>query len=172
MMQPQQFSPKQKIQGVFKAFSTKSFFSRNFQAPLKSKIKFQGFSSTSRSSTNPGTVSILKWPTVVTVLQKPEQSVLSWKPIWTASANQDARTAIGSDNENGKQLRFSQVATRPHGHIRLCSLVHLIRLFSGIPESNVSQLQNWNGWNDLPLYGVAYTKNTNGNFYVQVRSMN
>ena len=37
-----------KIQGVFKQFPTKS----SFQAPLKSKIKFQGFSSTSRSSTN------------------------------------------------------------------------------------------------------------------------
>ena len=44
---------KANIQGVFKQFSTKSFFSRAFQAPLKSKIKFQGFSRTSRSSMNP-----------------------------------------------------------------------------------------------------------------------
>ena len=31
-----------------------SFYFRAFQAPLKSNIKFQGFSSTSRSSTNHG----------------------------------------------------------------------------------------------------------------------
>ena len=43
-----------KIQGVFKQFSVKSLFSRAFQVPLKSKIKFQGFSRTSRGCTNPG----------------------------------------------------------------------------------------------------------------------
>ena len=41
---------------MFKHFQKKFFFSRAFQAPLKSKIKFQGFPRTSRSSTNPGTV--------------------------------------------------------------------------------------------------------------------
>ena len=50
-------SHPKKIQGVaiiFKHFYEKFFFSRAFQAPLKSNIKFQpeGFSRTSRSSTN------------------------------------------------------------------------------------------------------------------------
>ena len=50
-------SHSKKIQGVaiiFKHFYKKFFFLRAFQAPLKSNIKFQGFSSTSRSSTNHG----------------------------------------------------------------------------------------------------------------------
>ena len=50
------FPIRTKIQGVFiifKHFQQKFLFSRTFQAPLKSKIKFQGFSRTSRSSTNP-----------------------------------------------------------------------------------------------------------------------
>ena len=45
-----------KIQGlfiIFKHFQQNFFFPRAFQAPLKSKIKFQGFSRTSTSSTNP-----------------------------------------------------------------------------------------------------------------------
>ena len=49
------FSHSKKIQGVaiiFKHFYKKFFFLRALQAPLKSNIKFQGFSSTSRSSTN------------------------------------------------------------------------------------------------------------------------
>ena len=57
LMQFYIFSHPTKIQGVFiifKHFQQKFFFSRAFQAPLKSKIKFQGFSRTSRSSTNPG----------------------------------------------------------------------------------------------------------------------
>ena len=50
-------SHPKKVQGVaiiFKHFYIKFFFSRDFQAPLKSNIKFQGFSRTSRSSTNHG----------------------------------------------------------------------------------------------------------------------
>ena len=43
-----------KTSGSFQAVShLVQFLSRAFQAPLKSKIKFQGFSRTSRSSTNP-----------------------------------------------------------------------------------------------------------------------
>ena len=38
---------------MFKHFHQKFFFSRAFEAHLKSKIKFQGFSRTSRSSMNP-----------------------------------------------------------------------------------------------------------------------
>ena len=48
-------SHSEKVQGVaiiFKHFNQKFFFLRAFQAPLKSNIKFQGFSRTSRSSTN------------------------------------------------------------------------------------------------------------------------
>ena len=37
----------------FEALSSKKFFSKNFQALLKSKIDFQGFSRTSRNSMNP-----------------------------------------------------------------------------------------------------------------------
>ena len=50
-------SHPKKIQGVaiiFKHFYKKFFFSRAFQVPLKSNIKFQGFSRTSRSSTDHG----------------------------------------------------------------------------------------------------------------------
>ena len=51
------FPSKQKfLKGVFiifKHFQQNFSFSRSFQVPLKSKIKFQGFSRTSRSSTNP-----------------------------------------------------------------------------------------------------------------------
>ena len=53
---PTLFPIQTKIQGVFiifKHFQQNFFFSRTFQVPLKSKIKFQGFSRTSRSSTNP-----------------------------------------------------------------------------------------------------------------------
>ena len=43
-----------KIQGVFKLLATNpSFKARDIQVPLKSKIKFQGFS---RSSTNPAII--------------------------------------------------------------------------------------------------------------------
>ena len=52
-MQSQQFSPKQKFMKFSSSLPPKSLFSRAFQAPLKSKIKFQGFSRTSRSSMNP-----------------------------------------------------------------------------------------------------------------------
>ena len=48
-------SHPKKVQGVaiiFKHFYEKFFFSRAFQAPLKSNTKLQGFSGTSRSSTN------------------------------------------------------------------------------------------------------------------------
>ena len=54
-MKPLLFPIPKKVQGVaiiFKHFYEKFFFSRAFQAPLKSNIKFQGFSRTSRSSTN------------------------------------------------------------------------------------------------------------------------
>ena len=49
------FSYSKKIQGVaiiFKHFYQKFFFLRAFQVPSKSNIKFQGFSSTSTSSTH------------------------------------------------------------------------------------------------------------------------
>ena len=48
-------SHPKKVQGVaiiFQHFYEKFFFSRTFQAPMKSNIKFQGFSRTSRSRTN------------------------------------------------------------------------------------------------------------------------
>ena len=56
-----------KIQGVaiiFKHFYEKIFFSRAFQAPLKSNIKFLGFSRTSRSSTNHDKIPMfgVSWP--------------------------------------------------------------------------------------------------------------
>ena len=53
---PTLFPIRTKIQGVFiilEHLQQKFFFSRAFQAPLTSKIKFQSFSRTSRSSTNP-----------------------------------------------------------------------------------------------------------------------
>ena len=55
IMQPLLFPIPKKIQGVAiisKHSYQKFFFLRAFQAPLKSNIKFQGFSRTSRSSTN------------------------------------------------------------------------------------------------------------------------
>ena len=55
IMQPLLFPIPKKIQGVAiisKHSYQKFFFLRAFQAPLKSNIKFQGFSRTSRSSMN------------------------------------------------------------------------------------------------------------------------
>ena len=51
IMQSQQFSPKQKFKEFSRSFQAVSH--QSFPDPSKSKIEFQGFSRTSRSSTDP-----------------------------------------------------------------------------------------------------------------------